>query len=249
MAVLTNYKSNMAPKKNYTSYEAVTEQLAKLSPALQFQDGYDITAFNAAVEAAGKIPSNAIHLVVDGDGNNKCYENKPIRDIIYAGSRKSQIKKSGTPKLQPVYYDSYESVQQRLRLLEHECRFSDDYNELAFNTTRDKAQHPYSARHPVVVVNTGYTMTDSPIDKICNGKKSLIDPAISRKSVSYDKLVQDLKKAGFVMNTTSDQYITDNSEFQFTCDGCSTVYSWTLNTYRNALSKGLSCGQCVKYKK
>jgi hypothetical protein len=236
----------MAPKKNYTSYEAVTEQLSKLSPALRFQDGYDIVAFNATVAAAGKIPSNAIHCVVPiSGGADKCYENKTIRDIIYAGSRKSQAKQPGsTPKRPPVNYDSYESVQQRLCLLEHPCRFLSDYNEQAFIATRDQAQHPYNARHPVVVVDTGYTITDSPIDKICNGKKLLIDPTISRKIVSYDKIVQDMKNAGFVMNTTETQFILDNSEFQFMCVKCSTIYNWTLTTYRNALSKGLSCGKC-----
>ena len=61
--VLTNNKLNMTPETNYT-YDAIAEQLAKTSPTLQFQDGYDVAVLTAAVETAGKIPGSEIHFVV-----------------------------------------------------------------------------------------------------------------------------------------------------------------------------------------
>ncbi len=70
---------------NYT-YDALAEQLAKTSPTLRFQDGYDVTALNAAVETAGKIPGSEIHFVVPvvDDVNNKCYEQHVfvLRDTV-----------------------------------------------------------------------------------------------------------------------------------------------------------------------
>lgn len=59
---------------NYT-YDAIAEQLAKTSPTLRFQDGYDVTDLNAAVETAGKIPGSEIHFVVPVvDDADECYE-------------------------------------------------------------------------------------------------------------------------------------------------------------------------------
>ncbi len=244
----------MTSKPIYTSYDSVANYLAKMVDPLQFQDGYDIVAFKKTLEAYGTTPSEAIHPLVHLRNGMKFRKtNNSIRAIVYADRAKAARHAkavatmraavlAGTREPEVLYHD-YDSVLWCLQF--RGCRFTDDYDETKFNTMRRKFERTFDICHPVVVIESGYTITDTPIMKICNGTKSLSDPnAMKRSAECYDTYVQKLENVGFIMRT--DFAIGDDPVVMYACGACNIDHksSSTLSRLSDEFIDRLICMTC-----